>query len=367
MTLSGVVLRKRVPAGRQDRHQLVDAVRAGVTGPDGGEPLSHEGGPPRRIGLQRRQVLLHLTAAPAHDEVLPRREQVLAIVPGRRQQRDAAGQGLEHPDGRDAGQQLHIEAPRHVDGRHVARENLRRRRVGQPTAVMGRVAVERLARLVGIAYAVDVERETGATGGAEQEVLQFAAAFAVAPIADPDEPMPLLFDRGRTEHMGIGGFVPDEDPLAPAPTPVDVGQGLAERQDPIVAVEVEGPHGIRVAHRTMVRIVKQEREAPAGFAGLPEGRHEGRRVPLVYDDEVGIGASLGGIELRRVAVRRQMRVMAPERVEPRLPGIAQEIVEAPGALRARRSIPRGRGGPTRSARRAGNARCRGSSRRAENA
>ena len=114
--------------------------------------------------------------------------------------------------------------------------------------------------------------------------------------------MPLLFGGGRTEQMGIGGFVPDEDSSAPSPTPVDVGQGLAERQDPVVAIEVEGPHGVRVAHRTMVGVVEQQEETPACLAGLPQGRHEGRLVPLVHDDEVGLGAGRGGIEIRPVAM-----------------------------------------------------------------
>ncbi len=119
--------------------------------------------------------------------------------------------------------------------------------------------------------------------------------------------------------------MPDEDPSAPAPAPVDVGQGLAEGQDPIVAVEVEGPHRVRLADRTMVRIVKQEREAPAGFAGLSRGGHEGRLVPLVHDDEVGLRAGRGGIEVRAVAMRVKMRVMAAEGVEPCLPGVARRL------------------------------------------
>ena len=110
----------------------------------------------------------------------------------------------------------------HVDGRQGLREDRGRAGVGGPAVVTRAVAGERRFGFLGIADAVDVEREADLLRGAEQEVLQLLGPLAVAPIADPDETFALLLHIGRVEEAGVGGFVPGPD-VAPAPAAIDFG------------------------------------------------------------------------------------------------------------------------------------------------
>jgi len=75
-----------------------------------------------RIGAKRAKMARHLLAISGEQEVLPRPEEIFAIGPGRGHQRNAAGQGFEHTDRRDAGQELRIIAAWDMDRRHVAGE-----------------------------------------------------------------------------------------------------------------------------------------------------------------------------------------------------------------------------------------------------
>ena len=109
----------------------------------------------------------------------------------------------------------------------MAREHLRRARIGDPAAVAGAVAPQHGQRLGRIADAVDVEREARFARRREQEVLDLAGALAVAPVADPDEALALALDLRRMEQPNVRRLVPDDDAVAPAPAAVDLGQGFA--------------------------------------------------------------------------------------------------------------------------------------------
>ena len=168
---------------------------------------------------------------------------------------------------------------------------------------------------------------------AQQKRLELGAALAVAPIADPDEALPLRLALRRVEEARVGGLVPDEDALAPAPAPVDFGQRLAEGEDAVVAVEVEAPDRLGIADGAVMGVVEQEREAGAAAALASESRDQRRLVPFVDDDEVGIGQ--GQVELQRVLVgaRAKLRIGFAVRRETGLAVIVQEVLEAPRMAR----------------------------------
>src|SRR5215203_539447 len=130
---------------------------------------------------------LHLNLAVRHQKILADPEQALRVAPRRRDERDAAGERLEDTNGWNARQKLDVEAARHVHGGEMARKDLGSFGVREPSAIGRAIAPERVERVVGIAHAVDIERQTEGLGWAEQKRFQFVAALIVAPVADPDE------------------------------------------------------------------------------------------------------------------------------------------------------------------------------------
>lgn len=239
---------------------MVHAMRAGMAVSNGGQPVLGDFPPKVRIISQIGKMVDHLRLVARYEIVLPRPEQVLGILPRRRDQRDPAGKGLEDADRRDAGQHVHVEAARDVHGRQVPGEDLRRAGIRQPPAVGDAIALQHREGMAGIADAVDVEGQAGGAGRAEQKALQFRAALAVSPVADPDQPLPLYFMDRRMKEPRIGGLVPDVNPVAPAPASVNLREGFAKGEDAVVAIEVELPDCVRVAHRPVMRVVKEERE-----------------------------------------------------------------------------------------------------------
>ena len=82
---------------------------------------------------------------------------MLAILPWRRQQRNAAGQRFKHADGWDAGQQLRVVAARHMNRGEMLREDGGRASIGCPAMIIYAIALQCGEGLVRIAYPVDVE------------------------------------------------------------------------------------------------------------------------------------------------------------------------------------------------------------------
>ena len=179
-------------------------------------------------------------AVAGDQEVLAGREQALRVVPGRADQRDAAGERLEDADGGDAGQGVDVEAAGDVDGGEVAGEDLRHLGVRQPAPIVRAVAVQHRAG----------PRRGSARHGRRAEVppprparagirSSSSRAFAVAPIADPDQAAIAQPHDRRVKQPDVGRLVPDEDAIAPAPAAVDLRQRLAEGEHAVIAVEVE--------------------------------------------------------------------------------------------------------------------------------
>ena len=89
-------------------------------------------------------------------------------------------------------------------------------------------------------------------------------------------------------------------------------------------------NGMRIADGAMVRVVEQQGEAAAGTARLTEPCDQGRIVPLVNDDEVGVLAELLGIRLGADDRRMQLRVQRPEGGQSGVPVVGQQVLQAPG-------------------------------------
>ena len=247
-------------------------------------------------------MLRHLPGVARHQEILARAEQALAVRPGRADQRDAAGQGLEDADRRDARQRLDIGPARHVHRHAEAAEDLGDAVVGQPAGEVRPGLADPRQGLVRVADAVDPRPQAEAADRLQQKMLQLDAALAVAPVADPDQ---VAVQDGRRlgrrpEQRHIGGLVPGPDAPAPAARKVDLADRLAEGQHAVIAVELEAGDLAVAGQGAVVGVVEQQAIAAAAQPMPADRRHQRRLVPLVHDDEVGPREAGVEVERRRV-------------------------------------------------------------------
>ncbi len=102
-------------------------------------------------------------------------------------------------------------------------------------------------------------RESG--DGVEEELADFGGAFAVAPVADPDE---VVLFRGVGKGMedgGVGGFVEGPDVGEVEAVAVDVLEDFAEGEDAVEAIEGEEAHVFGRGGGAVVGVVEEELEA----------------------------------------------------------------------------------------------------------
>ena len=163
------------------------------------------------------------------------------------------------------------------------------------------MAFQGCQRLGGVAHAVDVERQPGFARRAQQEFPELGRAFAVAPVADPHQPLAGGFLGWRVEAGEVGGLVPDMDTVPPAPAAIDRRERLPEGEHAVVAGEVVGAHRRGLADRAVVGVVEQQREARAALSERAEPGDQLGRVPLVDDHEIRaldqrLGVGIGGID-----------------------------------------------------------------------
>jgi hypothetical protein len=186
-----------------------------------------------------------------------------------------------------------------------------------------------LQGVLGIADAIDVEWQADGLRRAQQKRFQLGAAFVVSPITDPDKALALGLNLRRMEQARVSRLVPDEDAAAPTPSPIHLGQGLAEGEDAVVALKVELTDRVRIADGAMMRIVEEEREARAAAALAPKGGYEPRLVPFVHDHDVGVRQ--GQVELEKILVgaRAQLRIGVVIGLKARLAMILDEVLDAP--------------------------------------
>src|SRR3954447_14928927 len=108
-----------------DLQQLLTAMRARVPRADGFEAVGRELGCEPGIREHGAEVSDHFAAVAGDEEIAAGAEEMLAILPGRGDHRDAAGQRFERTNGRDAGQRARVWPAWDVDGHVVTGEDLR--------------------------------------------------------------------------------------------------------------------------------------------------------------------------------------------------------------------------------------------------
>ena len=190
-------------------------------------------------------------------------------------------------------------------------------------------------RFLGIAHAVDVQRQPGGAGRIEQIAAQFGAALIVAPVADPHQPLTwrVRLVGGRVEEAQVRRLVPGPDAIAPPPLAIDLRKRLAKGQDAIIAGEIEGADRFGIAHGAMMGIMEQQGEPGAGRAPAAECGHQRGIVPLVDDDEIGRFDHFRPVVRPIVDKRAKLGIGRPEAAKALRPVIGEQIFEAPGAAR----------------------------------
>ena len=254
---------------------------------------------------------------------------MLAIVPRRRQQRNAAGERLEHADRRNAGQNLRVETARHMDRCKVVGEHFRSRRIGQPTVVARAKLLHLLLRSIGIANAMDVERQMRVLRRFQQIVDKLRAALAVTPVADPDQALAVVLRHRWMKAPNVGGFVPDEHAIAPAPAVVNVGERRSERQNPVIGIKIVGAHLVGSGDCAVVGIVEQQSETTAARAQPPECRDQFRIIPFVDDDEVRAPSLRRAFFRAAVGAGAEFRISGSEGAQPLFAMVLEKIGKAP--------------------------------------
>ena len=124
----------------------------------------------------------------------------------------------------------------------------------------------------------------------------------------------------------------------PAGREVPLLEDRAERQDAIIAVQLEGAERSRVGHRSMMRIVEQEREAAAGSAAPAERRNQLWTAPLVHQHEPGALQRCVQIgQHARVGLGCELGIGAPPFFQGLRAVITREIRPAPAVDRLKRA------------------------------
>ena len=241
-------------------------------------------------------------------------------------------------------------------------EHLGRAVVRAPAAVADPRRGERLAGVLRVAHAVHQRAQAEPANRVDQELAQLAVALTVAPVADPHEVADRLDVVERVGTCARRRPRATSTPRSARPrVEVQVADHAAEREDAVVARQVERAHRLGIGDHPVVRVVEQQ-PVPAGRTVPPARGHHRGLAPLVHDHDVGPVDHRGDVELVEVVhVAAQLREGAANlgdrlRARDRRRGCCGSTRRA-----ARRRARRGRARRARSARRAGSARCRGSS------
>jgi hypothetical protein len=283
-----------------------------------------------------------------HRDVVAGAKEVLRVQPRRADQRNAARQRLEHADGRNSPQHLHVGAPRHVQRHAAAREGGGHVDGRGPAAKLHAGVRQLRQRVLGIADAVRRERQLGkAPRGAQPVVAQLLRALLVAPVADPDD-VGGFRQIQRPEPLHVRGLVERPRPPHAEAIAVHVAQHVAERQHAVVRPQVEAGDGFGVAPRAVVRVVK-ERDAARRAHQRRKRVHHVRIVPLVHQHHVRTRHRLRQVLAQRrrhgvVAADVDLGIRAGKVDDGGHAVIAQQVLHGPGAARlvAHHAVPHAR-------------------------
>src|SRR5204863_2481545 len=128
----------------------------------------------------------------------------------------------------------------------------------------------------------------------DEKRLQLRAALLIAPVADPDE---IAFGVAlqRTKHAHVRGLMPRPCARGPSALEIEIADRVAECEHAVEVAQVVLRHLLRLRHRAMMGVMKEEFVAPAARAMTADARDQLVRVPFV--DEHEIGAIERGIEI----------------------------------------------------------------------
>ena len=191
-------------------------------------------------------------------------------------------------------------------------------------------------RRLGVAHAVDIERDSRPRGWREQEVAEFLASLAVAPVADPDDAVALALLGGRTEQRGVGRLVPDEGAPPPSLRAIHFGERRAEGEHAVVAGEIERPQRRRLADAAMMRVVEQEGEPAARDARASDGGDQRRVGPFMDENDIGGVGHRGHIGRGAIPCRGEFGEIRLEPCQRVRPVIGEKIGAAPPVCRLER-------------------------------
>src|SRR5690606_17797102 len=220
-------------------HQLIDAMRARMPVAYGFQAAAPQAF--REIAIVQHPVALsiHLHAVPRLEVVDARPEQILRIAPRSADQGYAAGERLEHADGRNAAERLGVSPARHVHRAFPAREYLRNAMIGQPAAVLHVRFAQRRARRLGIANSIDARAESESASRLDEELAQLGAALLVAPVAHPYQIAVASVGSQRAKAPHVRRLAPDPCGARPALPQIPLRASTAEGQHTVVAAQVE--------------------------------------------------------------------------------------------------------------------------------
>src|SRR6185312_2981879 len=137
-----------------DAYKFNRAMTAGVMFDD--MPVRSIGGCCGEIDIRQQQAecSFHLLAIDSAN-IGARSEDLFGVLPGRGYDRDTAGLGFEHPNGRNSRQGTDIGPSRHVDGNACSRKSSWNAVRREPATILHPGGRDRLKRRFRIAYAVD--------------------------------------------------------------------------------------------------------------------------------------------------------------------------------------------------------------------
>ena len=279
----------------------------------------------------------HRLAVTRDEVILARCEQSVLVLPRRRDQRNAAGQRLEHADRRNPRQRLGIGPPRDVHGHMRRGESKGSAKIRQVAGEVDAGVGEHRLPLRRITHPVDPRRQPHRFDRPNQKFAELDGALLIAPIADPHE-VALLADLGVGTKQGqIGRLVPGEDLPAPAMPPIGVAQHIAKGEHPVETVEIESGNRLPVSHHPMMRIVEQQQIPPTAATMRGDALDQGRLVPFMHQHD--IGAVERPIQIEPCGVvdgDRQIGIGLAPRFERRLALLGNQIAGAPPIRRLER-------------------------------
>src|ERR1051325_1669059 len=159
----------------------------GVASQDRTQPMARQFGSHLWVADQSIKIGSHIISITRNQEVLSGCEQALRIVPRRANQGDATGEGFKDSYGRNAWKRLDIWPARNMHGGSKLSKDLRYSIIGNPPTVLNVRFLERLQRFARIAHAIHLRVQLEPANRRQEELLQFHAAFAVAPVSNPHQ------------------------------------------------------------------------------------------------------------------------------------------------------------------------------------